>query len=171
MDGAFVKLCAGSVKEADLTGEVRVWIEPDFSGDPQPAADLVELLVLRPQGRAVRRHAIRHFFPVDQPGHADVIWVEIAGQTDEGLLPLSVFLVPTLVWRRPEQVDPWSCDTDSWFWMDTRPKQLSLLTNAAKQSASTHGNNKHVGGPALPATTTLYPLMLHLLSSHERADW
>lgn len=111
-------LCVGSVKEADFAGEDRVRIKPDFSSDPQSAADLIKLLALRPDGGAVRGHAIRLVFPIDQPGHIDVIWVESGRQADQGLLPCSFFMVPTLIRRRWEQRDCWSSDTDSWFWTE-----------------------------------------------------
>lgn len=111
-------LCVGSVKEADIADEDRVRIEPDVSSDPQSAADLIKLLALPPDGSAVRGHAIRLAFPVDQPGHINVIWVESGSQTDQGLLPCSFFIVPTLIRRRWEHRDCWTCDIDSWFWTE-----------------------------------------------------
>lgn len=76
-------------------------------------------------------------------------------------------MVPTLFRGRREQHDIWFCDRNIWFWTDVGQKQLSLLNNAAKQSASTQGNNQHVS-----ATIHLFlPLTLNLLSSHEQADW
>lgn len=118
MERSIVKLCAGSVKEADFTGELEVWVEPVLSGDPQSAADLVELLPLGLQGSAVRRHALLPFFLVDQPEHADVIWVETGGQADQGLLAFAIAFFPELFRRRREQYDCGSCDDCIWFWTD-----------------------------------------------------
>lgn len=155
--------CHVPVEEADIADEEGVGVEPDFSRDPQPAADLVELVPFQLHGSVVRRHAICHAFPVDLPGHLYVVGVESAGHADDGLLPHFIFVVATFLWRRREKRDLWFCYHRIWVWTD--------VTKAGQQPVALLRSFSPLLTPRHPASVHRTPLTYqHVSSTFTRGD-
>lgn len=82
---------SGPIKEADDALKFNVRLKPIPDGDHQPAGDFVIISILL-GGGGVGRHTINYFQVVALPGHADMVWVETRGHTDQGLLLLPFFV-------------------------------------------------------------------------------
>lgn len=83
---------SGPIIEADDALKPYVRLNRISVGNRQPAGDFV-IIVFSSLGGGVGRHTISYFQVVARPGHADVIWVETRGHTDQRL----VLYIPVFV--------------------------------------------------------------------------
>lgn len=106
-NGITVRKVMSSIIEGDDAGIFIIWINPFLQRDLQPAGDFVFLSIFL--GCRVSRHTISDVPSIALPVHADMIWVEIRGNAEQGPLLLPV-IVSAFLSRRVENLHFRGCD-------------------------------------------------------------